>query len=165
MRATRQLSAPSERGALEFSIALLTDQLNRLTSYAPQHLGAQQKMGLDLTEPTATYHKLLDDRADETVGRIMLSSERIMGFQAQLKDQAGDADLSLLLTTTKNVLDNNVASLELLTNLMDEEDLGTTEYRALLITISQDIAAGLLSTKVLATLARRAWQSTHGGGA
>ncbi|MFT5232725.1 MAG: small conductance mechanosensitive channel [Candidatus Krumholzibacteriia bacterium] len=162
LRAQRMQSAPSERGALEFSIALLTDQLNRLTSYVPQHLKAQQAMGHDLTEPTATYHTLLDERADETVGRIMLSGERIMGLQAQLKDQAGDADLSLLLTTTNNVLSNNVASLELLTNLMDEEDLATTEYRALLITVSQDIAAGLLNTKVIATLARRAWQSTTG---
>jgi len=162
LRAQRMDTAATERGRLEFSIVQLTAQLNQLTNYAAEHIKAQAEMGLDLTEVKAKFRQLLTERADETVGRMMLSSERTSAYQQQLKLQAGDTEATLMLKMTGEILADNAASLDVLINLMDAEGMNTAENRALLVTTSQDIASGLLDTQVLATLALRAWQSTAG---
>jgi len=158
-RAKRIGMATTDRGRLEYHISSLSTQLNELTSYAAEHIAAQQIMDTDLGELTAKYEHLLLNRADETAGRILLSGERIAALQEQLKLQAGDADLTLLLSTTRKILDRNIDNLSQLVDLLDAEEIETSEYRTLLVTVSLDIAAGLLDTQVISTLTRRAWQN------
>ena len=161
-RSLRTETDPAGMGRREVVIAGLLNRLDVLTVFAGDHLGTLDGLGFDVTESRPIYHEILEGRANDLEGRVMLASERITEYNQELKDQAGNGDLVLLQRATRNSLDANTTSMEVVLNLMATEGLDTNDHRAYLVTVTQDLASGILDAKVAATLLRKLWQQTAG---
>ncbi len=161
-RSLRTETDPAGMGRREVVIAGLLNRLDVLTVFAGDHLGTLDGLGFDVTESRPIYHEILEGRANDLEGRVMLASERITEYNQELKDQAGNGDLVLLQRATRNSLDASTTSMEIVLNLMATEGLDTNDHRAYLVTVTQDLASGILDAKVAATLLRKLWQQTAG---
>ncbi|MDX2473029.1 MAG: mechanosensitive ion channel family protein [Candidatus Krumholzibacteria bacterium] len=161
-RSLRSETDPAGRGSLEIVIAGLKNRLDVLSVFAGDHLRTLDGLGFDVTESRLIYHEILEGRANDLEGRIMLASDRITEYNEELKDQAGNGDLVLLQKATRNSLDANTTSMDIVLNLMATEGLDTNDHRAYLVTVTQNLASGILDAKVAATLLRKLWQQTAG---
>ncbi len=157
-RSLRSETDPAGRGSLEIVIAGLKNRLDVLSIFGGDHLRTLEDLGFDVTESRPIYHEMLESRANDLEGRIMLASERITEYNQELKDQAGNGDLVLLQRATRNSLDASTGSMEVVLDLMSTEGLDTNDHRAYLVTVTQDLASGILDVKVAATLLRKLWQ-------
>jgi small conductance mechanosensitive channel len=158
-RAQRTEISPSERVALEERLTLLTQRLDAYYSYGFTHIEKMDSFGLESPAEKDTLSVLLSERANEISGRLDLASLRIRGLNNRLKNQAGDTDLTLLLVSSRKDLETNISSQTVTLDLMDEIGLQTERYRTQLVTLTQDLASGLLDVKVAARLTRQAWDS------
>ncbi len=158
-RSLRPGTPPGDRSALEDDLALLTDRLDRYFAYGWTHIQKMESFGLETTEARETLTGLLEERADELSGRLDLASLRGRELSSRLKDQPGDADLTILGIATRNNLRRNTESQTVILDIMDAMDLSTDRYRAQLVTLTQDLAAGLMDAKVAARLFSRGWDA------
>jgi small conductance mechanosensitive channel len=158
-RALRTGLSPSERVALEDVLITLTRRLDSYYSYGWSHLQAMESIGLESSAAKDALGTLLNERADEVSGRLDLASVRIRNLGDRLKNQAGDTDLTLLMVATRKDLETNIASMSVILDLMDEAGLPSDSYRTQLVTLTQDLASGLLDAKVAARLTRKAWDN------
>ena len=157
IRAGRQGAAPGDRSALEDNLVLLTGRLNRLYSIGWTHIKNMESFGLESAVARDSLFVLLAVRSDKLSGRLDLASLRISELNGRLKDSPGDADLTALKLAVGKSLENNIKSQNVILGIMDEMNLPTARYRAQLVTLTQDLAAGLLDAKVAARLTRQAW--------
>lgn len=162
LRAERPETAAADLGQLEFLIIRQTSRLDAGIRFAGEQLKSMADLGLDVVADQETYHELLLTRADALQGRIVLGSTRVTTFKARLKDQAGDGDLTLRLLASGNNLSANTKSFEHIIGLMDQAGLDTNEQRTYLVTITQDLASGILDAQVTASLLRKLWQQIVG---
>ncbi len=157
IRARRPGTVPGDRSALEDNIALLTGRLDRLYSTGWTHIQKMESFGLESAAARDTLVVLVTERSDKLSGRLDLASLRISELSGRLKDTPGDADLTAMKLAVSKNLQNNIQSQTVVLDIMDALNLPTERYRAQLITMTQDLAAGLLDAKVAARLTRQAW--------
>ena len=157
LRALRPVTAAADRLDLEDRIILLTRRLDTILQYGREHITDLEGLGFDTTEERARFAQLLDDRAEELVGRIDLGVLRMDQLKVRSKEKPGDADVGQLLLATRKNLDANAASLGVTVGLMEAMGLPVAGYQAELMTVTQDISSGLLNPQVTATLLRRGW--------
>ena len=160
LRAQRASTDPAGRGKLEYLITRMSQRLDILTRFGGEHLQTLESLGIEVPEHREHYRQLLTERADELRGRILLGTERMTGYQNELKNQAGNSDLVLLQLATRSSLDANTASMEQVVTLMNLAGLDTSAHRTFLLTITQDLASGLLDARATATLLHRMWDQT-----
>ena len=157
LRARRTAIPAAERLALEDRIILLMRRLDTITQYGWEHIRDLEGLGFDATEERRHFARLLEDRAEELVGRIDLGVVRIDQFRRRAKDNPGDTDVALLVLATRKNLDANAASLGIVVDLMEAMGLPVDSYRTELVAVTQDISSGILNPQVTATLLRRGW--------
>jgi small conductance mechanosensitive channel len=157
-RAQRQAVAPAERSALEDRIGRTTRRLDAILELARTHLEKLAALDQDTSSARAMYSQLLESRADDLSGRLKLDLVRADELTRRLKESPGDADATALSIAVEKSITRDTASLQKVLALMDDTGLATTEYRAQLVTITQDFASGLLDARVTAGLVGRAWQ-------
>lgn len=158
LRAERATTAPADRLALEYMVSRQLSRLDRELIFAGEHLGVLRQIGLADSTDQATYRKLLTARSDDLLGRLRLGAERINKYEGQLKSQPDNADLDLLLAADRHTLNANSESLKRTVQLLESEGLEAEGYRTYLLTITQDIASGMLDARATATLLRRWWR-------
>jgi small conductance mechanosensitive channel len=157
LRANRRYTPVAGRLLLETELGVLTGHLDKHYSYGWTHIQKMESFGLPSAAARDTLAVLLESRADELSGRLDLASLRISEFHQQLKDQPGDADLKVLQLAARKNLDINITSQTGLLATMDSMGLPTDQYRAQLVSLTQDIAAGLLDVKVAGRLLQKGW--------
>ncbi len=157
IRAGRPGTAPGDRSALEDNLALLTGRLDRLYSIGWRHIEKMESFGLESAAARDTLVVLLVERSDKLSGRLDLASLRLSELNGRLKDIPGDADLTALKLAVGKNLQNNIKSQNVVIDIMDHMGLPTDRYRAQLVSMTQDLAAGLLDAKVAVRLTRQAW--------
>jgi len=157
LRAQRVATAPGQQLALEYRVARQLGRLDLLTAFAGEQLHVLGEIGLADSTDQAIYRDLLNERADDLLGRLRLGTERITKYNQQLKDKPTDADLGLVIAATRHILKANTKSLEKIVHLMEREGLDTDAYRTYLITITRDIISGMLDAHATITLLRRLW--------
>ena len=160
LRAQRSWTTTVERQALENSINRTTVRLDRVVAFGGRQVQALDAFGLDTSAERENFEGMLTTRADELSGRITLGVLRIGELQGELKDRPGDGDLTLLVAANSSTLQANGTSLGATLDVMQELDLPTEVYRAQLLSVTQDLAAGLLDARLTARLLRQAWQGT-----
>jgi len=157
IRARRPETSPTDRLTLEDELALLTGRLDRFYSFGWTHIQKMESFGLETTTARDTLAVLLKERADELSGRLDLASLRISELGSRLKDQPGDADLTVLQIAARKNLDSNITSQTVILDIMDSMELSTDRHRAQLLSLTQDIASGLLDAKVAGQLLQKGW--------
>ena len=157
MRANRRHAPVADRLMIETELGVLTERLDKIYSYGWTHIQKMETFGLASAAARDTLAELLESRADELSGRLELASLRISEFNAQLKEQPGDADLKVLSISARQNLDINIKSQTVILATMEAMGLPTEHYRTQLISMTQDIAAGLLDAKVAARLLAQGW--------
>jgi small conductance mechanosensitive channel len=157
LRAQRTTTPPADRSTLENLVIRVTRRLDLMYEFAARHLEALEDFGLDTTAEREIYTRLLSERADELAGRIDLDLVRISELKAELEEKPDDGDVAQLMIATKKSLDSNATSQAVILDLMDTMEIPTADYRADLLTVTQDLAAGILDARVTATLMRKAW--------
>jgi len=157
IRAGRTDTPPADRPAQEDDLALLTGRLDRFYAYGWTHIEKMESFGLETASARDTLAVLLTERADELSGRLDLASLRISELGARLKDQPGESDLTVLLIAARKNLDFNITSQNGVLEIMDTMKLPTDRHRTQLVSLTQDIAAGLLDAKVAGRLLHQGW--------
>ncbi len=157
IRAHRPATEPANLPSLEDDLVLLTNRLDRFFSYGWTHIQKMESFEQESGAARDTLRALLVARSDELSGRLDLASIRTNELDSRLKDQPGDADLTVSLIAARKNLDFNIKSQNVVLDIMDEVNLPTDRYRAQLVTMTQDLAAGLLDSKVAGRLMHRSW--------
>jgi small conductance mechanosensitive channel len=169
-RAQRTEAAPADLLALEEDLRVLNTRLDGFVAYSLGHIQSMESMGEDVAADREVFAAILEDRSDKLAGRMALAGLRLQEFGNRLKDTPDDGDLKLQLLAARKSLDMNAASLGSTLDVMDGLGLPTDVLRAQLVTVTQDLASGLLDVKVASTLLRRAlaglksWLSESGPG-
>jgi len=159
VRARRPGTPAAERSTLEDEITLLTGRVDRYYRYGEDLIQHLTDTGQDVVGVREQYSSLLAARGDELSGRIDLALWRIGGLDARLRDTPDDADARLLMAATRRNLEVNATSQSTVLDLMEGMGMPTGDYRAQLVTATQDFSSGLLDARVAAALARRAWKN------
>jgi len=155
-RALRASTALDKRSALEDRISKLSRRLDTVYEICMTHMNKMEKLGIDNSETLELLSGSLMERADELSGRMELAQQRITDLKARHKETPDDANIPVLLIASQKDLDNNINSMRVVLDLMDILKLPTDTYRAELVTVTSDIAAGLLDTGVAVSLMSRA---------
>jgi len=159
LRSQRSRTEPVDRQPLEYRIERTTERLDRVIAFSGRHLRSLDDFGMDTMAEQVNFQETLTSRADELSGRITLDLLRINELQGELKNRPGDADLSMILVANSSALQTNATSMAAVLEIMDGMELPTTAYRDQLLTVTQDLAAGLLDAKLAARLLGKAWHS------
>jgi small conductance mechanosensitive channel len=158
-RAQRQEVSPAERPALEDRIGRTTRHLDRVLELGMTHLTNMAALGQDTTAARTIFGRFLQNRAEQLSGRLQLDLVRAEELASHLEETPDDADAAAVAKAVRKSIARDTASLEKTLGLMDTLDLPTERYRAELVTITQDLASGLLDAKVAVTLIGRAWEN------
>jgi len=158
LRALRPGAAPADRSALEDQIVVLSSRLDRFYTFGWDHVQNLAILGQDTEEPRQTFSDLLVTRADELSGRLDLAVRRIGELASRLREVPGDPDATALLAATRKNVEMNATSQGIVLDLMDALEMPTSDYRAGLVTATQDLAAGLTDARVAVALTRQAWK-------
>lgn len=157
LRARRASTAPADRSELEDRIIRISRRLDTVYQLGWTHLAKMAALGQDTTADRSIFVSLVADRADELSGRLALGLMRAEELAGRLKETPGNADVSALSIAVRKSIDNDTRSQEVMIALLDAAGRSTEEYRAQLITVTQDFSVGLLNAQVTASLVRRAW--------
>jgi small conductance mechanosensitive channel len=157
LRARRPTTAPADREALEDRIDRATEQLDAMYGLAWQHVDHMRELGMDPAADSATFAVLVSARAENLSGRIALSMVRADELAHRLKDNPGDADTAALGRAVARAMAADAASQRHVLDIMDAMGLPTGEYRAQLVTATQDFVSGLLDARVMARLLQGTW--------
>ena len=159
IRAGRPETAPADLSALEASLARLTERLDFFYTNGWEHIQKMEAFGLETAGARETLEALLFERADEVSGRLDLASLRISELRSRLNDLPGDSDLTAGLVAAGMNLKNNLKSQDKVLGIMDAMELPTERYRDQLVTMTNDLASGLLDVQVASRIIGRAWVS------
>jgi small conductance mechanosensitive channel len=160
LRAARTWTTPDARLALENRITGAVARLDRLLVYTGRHVQVLAALDLDAEPVRREYETILTSRADALSGRLALAVARAGELADENKERPGDAELGLLLAANRRSLDALTSSFGTTLDAMRAQGLETEAYRAQLLDVTQDLAAGLLDARLTVTLLRRAWDST-----
>ncbi len=154
-RAGRAEVNAEKRAALEYKVEKYSGRLDVFYTLGLDHIVKMQELGMRIEEARKDFIRMLNDRTAELTGRIDLALARITELDKQNNTTPDDAGIISRLASADRSLKTNITSLEVILGLMDSLELDTSAPRARLVTLTNDISAGILDTSVAMNIARR----------
>ncbi len=123
------------------------------------HLATRRLLALSMDELLPPLREVLLIQAESVAGRISFAALTQNDIKARLAGEPDNADLKSAFNQSTETLNHNLDRLRKLSGLMEQLNLDTTDYRALLASQSTGISLDLIQPNVLSELVSESWMS------